>query len=431
MCGALHKNLFYFFLRHFPYLPVLPFRMDNQRLIALLEKYESGTLDAEERALLESWYLNESGKRLHAIGDTELWNRLTALDKRLPLRYPTRTWRLRPRIVAAAAMILAALAGTWVFLEQGSRINEQGQRSKEQGLAAADIAPGDNRATLTLADGRMVDLSPEQSGIIVGDGITYLDGSSVLSEQVNKLTSEQADKAEQNDKLTNSQVHNLTTPKGGTYSITLPDGTKVWLNAASTLKYPSRFSGDERIVELEGEAFFEVRKTGSPEDGKSGSQKIPFKVITNGQTVEVLGTKFNISAYPDEQEVKTTLVEGKVRVKAAAIGVAIRNTQYTILSPKEQAITREAHTIIQQVDVQQFTAWRGGTFRFDDTPLVDIMRQVSRWYDVEVDYSQLPDKRITGVVSRGERLSAVLRALAISSNVHFILQGRRLLLKKE
>src|SRR5690606_11646560 len=158
-----------------------------------------------------------------------------------------------------------------------------------------------NRATLTLADGRVVNLSQSQSGIIVGDGITYLDGSTVFGQGAGSTEQGTRHKGVTTDNL------QLTTPKGGTYQITLADGTKVWLNSASTLRYPSRFDGDERIVEMEGEAYFEV----APFSSKSPR---PFLVKTENQTLKVLGTHFNVSAYADEEETKTTLVEGAVQI---------------------------------------------------------------------------------------------------------------------
>src|SRR5690606_13352531 len=177
-----------------------------------------------------------------------------------------------------------------------------------------DILPGGNRATLTLADGRTINLSEAQTGIVVGDGITYLDGTGVLDNSASSV----------------STIMSLSTPKGGTYQITLPDGSKVWLNANSTLKYPSRFGGKERVVELEGEAYFDVSQQSTANSRQASF--VPFLVKTNNQTVEVLGTEFNISAYADDPVTKTTLVEGSVKVSAHAVNAS------TLLKPGEQGL---------------------------------------------------------------------------------------------
>src|SRR5690606_30339212 len=209
---------------------------------------------------------------------------------------------------------------------------------------ARDIDPGSNRATLTLADGTKVDLSSAQDGIIVGDGgITYSDGSGILDNRQqttgNGQTSPMSDV---------SRLMSLSTPKGGTYQIVLPDGSKVWLNAASTLRYPVRFSGDTRTVFLEGEGFFEVSQQGSSPSGirpsrtaHSKQQPAPFIVKTRGQETVVLGTAFSISAYPDQEAVKTTLANGSVRVTSlkgiTADQSPVTNHQSLILAPGEQS----------------------------------------------------------------------------------------------
>src|SRR5690606_28711202 len=201
-----------------------------------------------------------------------------------------------------------------------------------------DVQPGTNRATLAFADGRSIDLSEAHQGIIVGEEITYLDGSEV---------SEYG--AIHNRLAINEQQ--LATPKGGTYTITLSDGTKVWLNAASILKYPARFSDRERVVTLEGEAFFDV--TQQTQGTGHLKRKIPFKVITNGQTVEVLGTTFGISAYPNE-ETKTTLVEGAVRLRPGSGGSAVA------LVPGEQGVLAGGSIAKHEVNVSTHTAWKDG-----------------------------------------------------------------------
>src|SRR5690606_29570385 len=216
--------------------------------------------------------------------------------------------------VAAAVMIFLTVSATIYLITR-----KESHPIKLASTHRTDVAPGGNRATLTLADGRVITLDEAQDGIVIGGGeITYSDGNRLAG----VVGNEAARRA--------MTFLTLSTPKGGTYQVTLSDGTKVWLNAESTLKYPADFSGAERTVTLIGEAYFSVVK----------DTKRPFKVITDGQEIEVLGTEFNVSAYPEESEIKTTLVVGKVRLSLAAevSGAASGNSQYLELVPGEQAI---------------------------------------------------------------------------------------------
>lgn len=285
-----------------------------------------------------------------------------------------------------AAAVLALATGSYFF-----QFNVESRISRIDNLTTADILPGSNRATLTLADGRTVDLSEAQAGIIIGNGITYLDGSTVLSETVSTGDREEP------HKFTPSQTHTLTTPKGGTYQVTLSDGTQVWLNAASTLKYPSRFDGKERVVEIDGEGYFSVA-----EDSRR-----PFKVISNGQEIDVLGTEFSVSAYADDDAVKTTLVEGAVRLRAGAASVS--------LVPGEQGIFENEVLNKRTVKVMPYIAWKSGDFYFDNTLLSDMMKQISRWYNIEVVYERgVPKEWFSGSMSRDVTLQTVLELLRIS-----------------
>jgi len=298
----------------------------------------------------------------------------------------------------AAALLITGLAGMW-FLTGNWVANQD-----VVVVNAADIGPGGNRATLTLADGSTVNLSEAQSGIIVGEEISYLDGSVIIDN--GQLTMDNDDAPESSLSSINYQ---LSTPKGGTYQITLSDGTNVWLNSASTLTYPAQFEGNERVVELEGEAYFEVRnetldmrlETPLKSTGR------PFRVISKGQTVEVLGTQFNISAYADEAEIKTTLVEGRVKVNAAESPF-----EGLLLVPGEQAILTGTMMRKQQVDVEQFIAWKDGLFSFRETELHAVMSQLSRWYDVTIAYQDnVPTTHYYGAISRNESLAGVLELL--------------------
>ncbi|WP_257669399.1 FecR family protein [Parapedobacter tibetensis] len=300
--------------------------------------------------------------------------------------------RIRKWLSYAAAILVMATVTTWFLLRD--RIGNQQSKI----IDAEEILPGGSRAKLTLADGSTISLDEAKEGIIVNEGnISYSDESREIVNLQSGIV----------DQLV------LTTPKGGTYQLILPDGSKVWLNAASTLKYPSAFTGRERVVELVGEGYFAVAK----------DARKPFKVISNGQEVDVLGTEFNISAYADEKEVKTTLVEGGVQI------VNRQSETVNKLQPGEQSIIRGAATDIHTVDVQQYTAWKDGFFYFNSTPLVDIIRQVGRWYDVEVDYDgNTPALEFSGKIQRSLQLSQVLRILE-KGGVQFHLDGRKLVVR--
>ncbi len=270
-----------------------------------------------------------------------------------------------------------------------------------------DVQPGTTRATLAFADGRSINLSEAQQGIIVGEEVTYLDGSEVSQ------YGPTGHRSSVNDQQ-------LITPKGGTYSVTLSDGTKVWLNAASTLKYPAQFSGGERIVTLEGEAYFEVQPV------YKSQSKIPFKVISNDQTVEVLGTAFSISAYPDEEETKTTLVEGSVRLQPAAGGSVVS------LVPGEQGVLAAGSIAKHEVNVSAQTAWKDGLIVLKGASVATVIKQIERWYDVEfVGASGLDvSGALSGELPRDIRLSEILQALEMHVDATFKIEGRRIFVKR-
>jgi len=318
-----------------------------------------------------------------------------------------RVWRT----AAAAAAILAFLTIAITI----HRMNNRADKALALRALTTDIEPGGNRATLRLANGRTIRLDESRSGIVVKKGqVTYADGSS-LAEVGNEGLPAAAPMME------------LSTPKGGTYQVTLPDGTEVWLNAASTLKYPARFDDNERIVELEGEAYFEVRKSAVPaalssdlhsgrKRGETKQQSRSFKVLTADQVVEVLGTEFNVSAYTDESQSKTTLLEGSVRVSSrseSAVGSADYQASI-IIRPGEQAIVSKHGLNKIQVNVASVAAWKSGKFDFNGKPLPQVMKEVSRWYDLEVVYEGgVPQGQLVGDAYRNQNLSLVLDMLDV------------------
>lgn len=341
----------------------------REKIRQLFDRYRQGLCTPEEQAILHAW--------LNQYAADEAYG----LDELLEEYEVERTMKRKRWLqwLPYAAVLLMTSATTWYFWPYEGK----GPVPDDQIVGTDDIQPGGNRATLILSDGSTIDLSEMQSGIVVEDKRILYEGEAgdliPLQSEVTPLM--------------------LSTPKGGTYQITLSDGTKVWLNAESTLKYPSRFNGMERVVEVEGEAYFLVAK--NPEK--------PFKVISRGQEIEVLGTAFNVMAYADERAVKTTLVEGKVALKVDGSGARIS------LEPNEQSILLGADLRKHQVDVRPYVAWKDGEFNFDNTPLTDMMKQMSRWYGVDVSYAhEVPKDRFSGTVSRNVSLQTILELLRIS-----------------
>lgn len=389
----------------------------EQDITQLFERYLKGECNAEEIAHLYAYFgleANESllkdriARVLDSNEDTPRALRYQArqvadrargrLQAQLafePMPVSGHSRRLVKWIPYAAAVAILFVAGWWIAGNRWS-VNKDGVV-----ISAEDILPAGNRATLTLADGRTIDLSEAQSGIVVSDGISYSDGSTLFDDQ-----------------LLATQAQTLTAPRGGTYQLTLPDGSKVWLNSASTIKYPGRFDDNERIVELEGEAYFSVAKIRK----KGNGQSIPFKVLSAGQIVEVLGTEFNISSYKDESKVKTTLVEGSVRVVATAGASAS-----LVLAPGEQSIISDDGALNKAAaNLKKELAWKSGIFYFDETSFAELMRQVSRWYDIDIRYAgDVPQASFSGVMSRHVSLKTLLEFLS-ESTAQFTLANRTL-----
>jgi transmembrane sensor len=293
------------------------------------------------------------------------------------------------RYASIAAVLLVALSiGLYLFVS-----SRQLERSQE--LAFSKIKPGGNKAYLVLSDGKRIALNEAANGTLANET-----GVEIRKDSGGKLIYVVKDKLG-----VKGQFNTMETPCGGQYELILPDGTKVWLNAASRLVYPVSFSGaDVRRVELTGEGYFEVAK----------DKKHPFKVISAGQEVEVLGTHFDINSYADEPVVRTTLLEGSVRVNGN-----------TVLKPGEQSVLLNGRLNVQSVNTDNVMDWKNGEFVFDNESLPSILRKVSRWYNVEVEFVNQDARAITftGSVSRVENVSGVLKALQRTSKLRFIIEG--------
>ncbi len=261
---------------------------------------------------------------------------------------------------------------------------------------------------LTLADGTKINLDKAENGEIAhqaGWTISKKEGSQLVYSLV--TPGEQPSRG-------NSLFNVIETPRGGEYQVILPDGTRVWLNAASSLRYPAVFAGSERRVELRGEAYFEV----------AHNSKMPFRIKSNHQLVEVLGTHFNISSYADDKIIKTTLLEGSV---AVSVGNDIASQN---LKPGQQAVVGHTGSSIRikNVDVEESIAWKNGYFLFNDESIESIMRKVARWYDVDVEYTgKIPSVGFNGTVLKSKNISGVLKILELTKAVHFKVKGRRVM----
>src|SRR5690606_37843184 len=271
------------------------------------------------------------------------------------------------------------------------------------------VLPGSNKARIVFEDGSYQELGEGISGELMKEQLFTLGGDGISYQNIEHTSS-------------NKPHHTLITPIGGEYSIRLSDGTKVWLNADSKLKYPVSFDGEKtREVELEGEAYFEVAKA------KVKNKNVPFVVKSKGQTLEVLGTEFNLNTF--RNKVITTLVEGSVRVSMDNKSP----NQYHILKPNEQLVYHDHSKKLEiaQIDTYYVTAWRTGDFAFDNVPLQDVMEDIARWYGVDVEYKvNVEDIRFSGKVSKFEDIETLLRTIEWTGSVKLQLNGRRVVVMK-
>lgn len=298
---------------------------------------------------------------------------------------------------AAAAILILISAGIFTLFNKNSKDQPI---AGNQAPASEIITPGGNKAVLTLADGTTIILDSAANGTLSQQG-----NSKVIKKENGQLAYQSSNAAQ-----AAIQYNTVTTIRGGQYQLILSDGSKVWLNAASSLRFPASFAGKERSVELTGEGYFEVAR----------NPAMPFKVKINGESeVSVLGTAFNINAYPDERTMNTTLIEGSVNFTAV-------NGESVKLKPGQQAQSGSAVSVINNVDIDEITAWKSGWFNFDRADIASIMRQVSRWYDVEVVFQGQPSKKtFSGIVSRSHQISEVLKIME-KAGVRFRIDGRKI-----
>eukprot|EP01133_Synstelium_polycarpum_P017054 gene17054-20316_t len=388
-------------------------QFDDAYLQLLAHKWKEGTLSPEEQQHFDAWYNQYQDEHLElpegyakdpALIRERMLSRLKERMEQIPVPATTKTIKLPGRwisIVAAASLfvIIGFLIYSYV-----RRVKEDQQIQHQS--AGINVAPGSNKALLILADGRTIDLQDAATGQLAEQsGI-----------KISKTAEGQVTYTATGDH-NNAETNTIKTPRGGQYRLRLPDNTEVWLNAASTLQYPASFNGrGERRVTLIGEAYFRVAK-----------DKIhPFIVRTKDQDVKVLGTHFNVNSYSDESRTVTTLEEGSVQVKAGA--------QQKILSPGQQSIlSGDKNLSVQKADIGAALAWTNNEMVFNDAGIQEIMRQIARWYDLDIEYQgRIPDDTISGTVDRRENLAAVLKMFA-TMQIHFTLEqtpaGKKLIIK--
>jgi transmembrane sensor len=380
--------------------------MKKKQFDQILKKYNEGEATPEEIAFLDAYY-NAFGLHSTFVEDTkskesvQFWNAIKEeidhrIEGHLPVSLKSDKHRFYKRWAIAVAAVISVICGLYFWENKQASF-----KVEDNAMNKNDIGPGKQGATLTLANGKKIVLSDAINGELVKEaGVTI---SKTADGQIMY-------KVSGSDVKTNT-INILSTARGETYIVMLPDDTKVWLNAASTLKYPVSFASlKERRVELFGEAYFEVAK----------DKQHPFIVKTEKQEVEVLGTHFNIKSYADEADTKTTLLEGSVKVVSAA------NKNNFILKPSQQAVLSNSGFKIQEADIAEAIAWKDGYFRFKDEDLKSIMLKLSRWYDVEVKYeANVSTKEFSGKLSRSNHISEILKALETTKGVHFNVEGRR------
>lgn len=360
----------------------------------LASKWLNGTITPQEKVEFSAWYKAFPDDQIvlpewFAQNEAALKARiLDNVQKRM-----VRKLRLQRAIALAASIILVTAIAVWYWQAKTNEAIQNPLALQE------DIKPGGNRAMLTLMDGSVFDLSSQKDKIIIGDEITYEDGSVVSA---------------------STQSLEISTPKGGQYQLMLPDSTTVWLNSATRLRYPITFKSERREVELlSGEAYFDVASQPSP-DGKSG--KRPFIVKTKHQEVEVLGTQFNINAYEDKTHITTTLVEGAVNIHHPEL----EKQHTTSLEPGEQARLENNTVTIHKVDTEEFTAWKDGYFYFNDANVYEVMEQLEKWYDIEVIYKITASEDLfVGKIPRDVSLSVALEVLR-TAGLSFSTEGHTL-----
>jgi transmembrane sensor len=377
----------------------------NEFYKQLVSRYVQNTASVDE---LEVFFLlMKEGKLDQYITDEMIKEKESIVEtETTPVRRMSKKWLG----VAAASVIILLLAGVFYLTKTEATQNRLVKNERASSSLKNDILPGGNKALLTLADGSTIILDSAQNGTLSNQG-----NIKIIKLDDGQLAYDKSAVSGSTEVLYNT----ISTPKGGQYQLTLSDGSKVWLNAASSLRFPATFSGNERKVELTGEGYFEVAHNPSK----------PFIVTKNNVEIKVLGTHFNVNAYDDEDVIKTTLLEGSVKVT--------KGNKSTLITPGEQAIVSNSSTttfsinVKKDVDLDEAVAWKNGKFIFQDADIKSIMRQLEHWYDVSVIYDdkEVTNEEFVGSISRNVNISQILQMLEKTGAVKFEITGRTVIVK--
>lgn len=378
----------------------------------LLSRYLEGDLNVAEQAEFDLWLTDENNRKLlesldahHIQKQLDFYSSIDVkadwekINSRFPEAPGKKKFKINFVLKYAAIGAFVFLSGAWIVKLNNKQVRIS-KLSQKRSQIENDIAPGKNKAVLTLADGSKIVLDEKSPNKQSNFKVSRINGKLVY--QLLPLSSKEI------------AYNTISVPTGGQYQFILSDGSKVWLNSLSSLKYPTAFIGRERKVEVNGEAYFEITK----------DKHMPFKVIANDTEVKVLGTHFNISAYNDEANVNTTLIEGSVQFTAGG-------KEVMIVPGQEAIFNKNSHkTRVAPADIDQALAWKNGYFLFKNEELGDIMRQLSRWYDVDIEYqAEVPRGHFTGKISRTQHISKIISMLELTGDLHFKIDGRRLLIE--
>jgi len=367
--------------------------MEN-RYHELAKKWLNNTITPAEQEEFAAWYNTGQDKPIEipptfAENDEALKQRILTKINREIKKDDSRVRKIMPVWLRYAASIVLFAGGFMCYYVQTHRAVKPHVLARQQKPLKNDAGPGGNKAILTLANGSKINLSDVKNGVLASQGQTVLkkdkDGRIIYESPGAKG-------------VDSSAIFNtITIPRGGQFQVVLSDGSKVWLNSASSITFPAAFSKTERKVTITGEVYFEIAK----------NKAKPFRVVTGEQTVEVLGTHFDINAYTDEEALKTTLVEGSVKVTSGAQSVVLKPEQQASLLPGKAGKIK-----VTTVDTDNVLAWTTGNFQFEKAEIASIMREAGRWYDVDIKYEgEIPKRRFTGSISRSVNLSELLKML--------------------
>jgi len=396
--------------------------MGSKKDTELLYKIAKGSASDLEHQVFNEWLstlnaseyeevLSDFEKLVEQVADEDvvssfLWEKIKLKVEDYEQSVEIKKRKAFPWFSVAASLLLIGSLGLYL---QSSKVEDISHLSFEQRLSN-DVLPGKNEAYLELADGSKIVLDEsasakilEESGVVVKKSI---DGKLLYDfEGKSKAISREP------------EYHTIATPNGGEYQLVLPDGTKVWLNASSRLKFPTVFDEDRRIVELSGEAYFEV----------ISNKAKPFIVQTERERVKVLGTEFNMSAYSNDMTSRTTLLKGRVEVSPKNNSNLVK-----VLQPGQQSIIHDDDVQVVQVMTDEAVAWKNGEFMFNRESIESVMRKIARWYDVEIIYKKPigDDVKIWGTISRFDNISEVLKFIERTKVVHFKVEGRKVYVMK-